>query len=347
MKEGDVLAVAAWVEHSFKNKSSQPCLVRVTLQPGNRDFEEAMLIYYGLQKDGLLSKSGTPKSILDLAIFLELNNSQMNGSGKMAGYFFHAIAQWAVRQGRLDSLRSRHSIKTPLKHAVKVLIPFMMLSFLSLIAFAQSPLSQNTQVEIGLGYARPFLSRGQELIRAQGLRDRQESYFENAEGIRKNVGKYPNLSGYAFTIGFYKPIRKVNGLMLGAVVRNTQTGSQPEDGGYEEAYYFNFISAGAAAKYYPFVANHLFVKGEFGLAAVLTKNRFENSQGAQNFFHQFGIGSAGGLGTGYAFTPFADQSRAIELQAVYQLLSTRVEVNGIGDDRWRFGALQLSVTLIL
>lgn len=135
--------------------------------------------------------------------------------------------------------------------------------------------------------------------------------------------------------------------MLGAVVRNAQTGSQPDDGGYEEAYYFNFITGSAAIKYYPFTSNNLFVKGEFGLASVLTKNRFENSQGEQNFFHQFGIGSAAALGAGYAFTPFADKSKAIELQVVYQQLGTRVEVNGIGDDRWRFGALQLSAIFIL
>jgi hypothetical protein len=32
----------------------------------------------------------------------------------------------------------------------------------------------------------------------------------------------------------------------------------------------------------------------------------------------------------------------INLEANYQFYSTRVEVSGLGDDQWRFGALNLS-----
>ena len=127
--------------------------------------------------------------------------------------------------------------------------------------------------------------------------------------------------------------------MLGALVRNAQTGSTPDKGGYEEAYFFNFITAGVALKYYPFVNHNLFVKSDFGIAAVLTKNRYANGNNEQNFFHQFGVGNALGFEIGYGFKPFNNKSKSIELKTGYQLANTRVEVNGIGDDNWQFGAL--------
>lgn len=213
------------------------------------------------------------------------------------------------------------------------------------LAQAQNPQAQRTQVEVSLGFSLPNLQGGQELNRAQALRANGQSYYADAGGNRRNVGNYPALRGFTFAIAYYKPVPALTGLMLGATVRNTQTGSQPATGGYAEGYYFNFITAGVAAKYYPFTKNNLFVKGDFGLSSVLTKNRFVNSAGEQNFFHQFGIGPGGSLGLGYGFALSGTSQKTIEIQATYQQLSTRVEVNGIGDDPWRFGALSLSAAI--
>lgn len=209
---------------------------------------------------------------------------------------------------------------------------------------AQNPLSQTTQVEVGIGFSSPFLQSGKELMRSQDLRDNQQSYFVDSDGNRKNVGSYSSLKGFSLNIGFYKPIKKVKGLMLGAMVRNAQTGSEPADG-YAEGYFFNFITAGVALKYYPFDKSNFFAKADFGLASVLTKNRFINEAGEQNFFHQFGIGSGGSVGVGYSFLPFKNKSRSIDAQVTYQQLSTRVEVNGIGDDQWKFGSLNFGVAI--
>jgi hypothetical protein len=228
---------------------------------------------------------------------------------------------------------------TPFKIAI---LPIVFFAATSL--HGQNALSQSTQVEVGIGFVMPVLQDGKELSRAQDLRDDQLSYFEDSEGNRKNVGSYSGLKGYSFNIGFYKSLKKVKGLMLGAMVRNAQTGSTPADG-YSEAYFFNFITAGIAFKYYPFEKVNLFAKADFGMAGVLTKNRFINDAGEQNFFHQFGIGSGGSLGVGYSFLPFKNKVRSIDLQMIYQQLSTRVEVNGIGDDQWRFGALTFTVAM--
>lgn len=210
---------------------------------------------------------------------------------------------------------------------------------------AQNLLSQNVQVEIGLGYVSPNFRKGDELMRAYDLRQDGLSYYAGESGRRNSVGNYPSSSGYNITLGYYKPIRQVKGLMLGALVRFAQTGSTPDEGGYEEAYFFNFITIGLAAKYYPFENNNLFLKADFGMAGVLTKNRFLNAASEQNFFHQFGIGTAFGWEAGYALQPFKNKLTAIELKAGYQLASTRVEVNGIGNDQWRFGALSIGASL--
>lgn len=211
---------------------------------------------------------------------------------------------------------------------------------------AQNSLSEYTQVEFGVGYTLPFLNKGIELLRAKELRNKQQSYYSNELGYRNNVGNYTRSAGLNFSISYYKPINILDGLMIGAIVRNSQTASSPEMGGYEESYFFNFITAGIALKYYPFQQNNLFIKSDFGLAAVLTKNRYLNSKNEQDFFHQFGIGSALGIELGYGFTPFKDKTLSLELKSGYQLANTRVEVSNIGDDNWQFGAFYFGTSFI-
>src|SRR6187431_1922292 len=91
-------------------------------------------------------------------------------------------------------------------------IAFVTSIFAGICVNGQNPLSQTTQVEVGIGYATPFLQSGQELTRAGDLRDQGLSYYEDSQGNRKNVGGYSGLKGYSFNIGFFKPFRKTKGL---------------------------------------------------------------------------------------------------------------------------------------
>ncbi|WP_373520967.1 hypothetical protein [Aquiflexum sp.] len=226
-----------------------------------------------------------------------------------------------------------------MKNTFLFIFAFLLISIKS---FGQHPFSQKTQVEFGLGISLPNLNSGQELMRSQELRNQGLSYLANAEGNHNKVGNYPRLFGFNFHVAYYKPLPKTKGLMLGAMVRNTQTGTQPVQGGYEEGYFFNFITAGLAAKFYPTENLPIYLQGDFGISAVLTKNRFLN-MGNQEFFHQFGIGPGGGLGLGYPIRVNNEKGKTLDLQVGYQIIQTRVEVNGIGDDNWRFGALHFSV----
>lgn len=105
---GGKIRVPLGEDHFFKNKTDQVCRIRVTLEPADGNFEDAMLIYYGLQADGLLRKSGTPKNFLDLAIFIYLNNSKMRGFGKIIENIFTLVAKRAIRRGRLAELKAQY-----------------------------------------------------------------------------------------------------------------------------------------------------------------------------------------------------------------------------------------------
>jgi len=209
----------------------------------------------------------------------------------------------------------------------------------------RNPLSTQTQVEVGLGVASPSLNGGSELERSRSLRQNGLSYYQAADGTRRQVGSYSAPIGWSLSTAFYKPIQAIPGLMMGAAFRVSLTGSEPENGGYEEGYFFNYTSVGPAIKYYPFATRNLFFKGEVGLSSVLTKNRFLNSSGQQNFFHQFGIGTSAGIGLGYSITPFANKRKSIDIQAAYQQFGTRVEVDGVGNDQWTFGSLNVGAAV--
>jgi hypothetical protein len=245
-------------------------------------------------------------------------------------------------------------MKTKLMFALALLISLSTSSYsqqknkslISLASQAQNTLSRQTQVEFALGFSSASLQSGNELMRAEELRNQGLSYYQNENGTRRNVGSYAAPSGLTMKIGFYKPIKKINGLMAGLMVRNTLAGTQPSIGGYEEGYFFNFISASPTLKYYPFAKNNFYVNGELGLASVFTKNRFLTDTGLQNYFHQFGIGWAGGMSTGYTLTLFKNKSKAIDLQVHYQFSNTRAEVNGIGDDQWQFSSLHFTVGIL-
>lgn len=211
------------------------------------------------------------------------------------------------------------------------------------LLLAQEPISGRTQVEVGIGLASPYLQRGTELMRSRELREEQQSYFERSDGTRRHVGNYSPLVGFSVHIGFHRSLGSVDGLMLGAVARTTLTGSQPSSGGYAEGYFFNTVTMGASTRYYPLEGRNLFLRGEAGVGAVLTKDRFINDSGTQSYFHQFGIGPSATAGIGYSLTPFRDRTRVLDLQALYQQMATRVEVDGIGDDLWSSGTLQVVV----
>jgi quercetin dioxygenase-like cupin family protein len=108
LKKGDRVTIEPNEKHYFHNISKDDCLIKVSVSPGNRNFENALLISKGLAKDGLASASGTPKRLADLALFVHLNNSKMVGLQKIASPLFKYLATKAIKNGRLKELELKY-----------------------------------------------------------------------------------------------------------------------------------------------------------------------------------------------------------------------------------------------
>ena len=104
LKQGDTATIEPNEKHYFHNVSNAECVINVTLSPGNKNFENSLLIYKGLAKDGLASAAGTPKKFSDLVVFVYLNNSRMVGFQKIAEPVFNFFAKAAIKKGHLNEL---------------------------------------------------------------------------------------------------------------------------------------------------------------------------------------------------------------------------------------------------
>jgi quercetin dioxygenase-like cupin family protein len=112
LKQGEKATITPREKHYFHNISQGECIVAVTVNPGNENFEHALLISKGLAMDGFASPAGTPKKLSDLALFVYLNNSKMVGLQKIAGPIFNYIAKAAIRKGRLAELTQKYCKET-------------------------------------------------------------------------------------------------------------------------------------------------------------------------------------------------------------------------------------------
>lgn len=111
MRKGDIATIEPNEQHYFHNISNDDCLIKVTIRPGNRNFEKSLLILKGLMKEGLATGSGVPRKLSDLALFIYLNNSRMVGLQKIAEPFFNHLARRAIKTGRLRELELRYGSK--------------------------------------------------------------------------------------------------------------------------------------------------------------------------------------------------------------------------------------------
>jgi quercetin dioxygenase-like cupin family protein len=108
LKQGDITTIQPNEKHCYHNTSTEECIVKATLNPGNKNFEYSLFILKGLAKDGLASEAGTPKKLSDLALFIYLNNSKMVGLQKIAEPVFNYIAKIAIQRGRLNELIEKY-----------------------------------------------------------------------------------------------------------------------------------------------------------------------------------------------------------------------------------------------
>ena len=108
LKEGETATIPPNEKHYYHNISNEECIITVTINPGNKNFENALLILKGLAKDGLAGKAGTPKKFSDLVLFVYLSNSRMTGFQKAAEPVFNFFAKAAIRKGHLAKLIQKY-----------------------------------------------------------------------------------------------------------------------------------------------------------------------------------------------------------------------------------------------
>jgi quercetin dioxygenase-like cupin family protein len=108
LKQGDTATIHPKEKHYFYNISEKECVIKVTISPNNKNFQNSLLIYRGLANDGLASVAGTPKKLTDLALFVYLNNSRMVGPQKIAEPLFNYLAKKAIKNGRLKELKLKY-----------------------------------------------------------------------------------------------------------------------------------------------------------------------------------------------------------------------------------------------
>jgi quercetin dioxygenase-like cupin family protein len=106
--KGDTATIEPNEKHFYHNISREECIITVTLDPGNKNFEDSLFILKGLAEDGLASEAGTPRKFTDLVLFVYLSNSRMVGFQKIAEPIFNFFAKAAIRNGQLNELIQRY-----------------------------------------------------------------------------------------------------------------------------------------------------------------------------------------------------------------------------------------------
>jgi quercetin dioxygenase-like cupin family protein len=108
LKEGESATINRNEKHYYHNVSDKECVVVTTIEPGNKNFENALFILRGLANDSLASSAGTPGKFMDLVLFVYLSNSKMIGFQKIAEPIFAFFAKMAIRKGRLNELLEKY-----------------------------------------------------------------------------------------------------------------------------------------------------------------------------------------------------------------------------------------------
>lgn len=108
LTQGDTATINPKEKHYYHNVSDEECIIKVTIAPGNKNFENSLFILKGLAKDGLASTAGTPRKFSDLVLFVYLSNSRMVGFQKIAEPVFNFFAKAAIKKGHLNELIQKY-----------------------------------------------------------------------------------------------------------------------------------------------------------------------------------------------------------------------------------------------
>jgi mannose-6-phosphate isomerase-like protein (cupin superfamily) len=110
LKPGESYTVAPGELHTFTNPTEKPVTFLVELRPGHSGFEQALMIGYGLARDGLANAKGLPKSLTHTALLVEMSDSNLPGALSLLRPLLRYLAAQARHRGLDRELIARYSI---------------------------------------------------------------------------------------------------------------------------------------------------------------------------------------------------------------------------------------------
>ena len=108
LRPGETVTVPKGVTHRFFNDTAQNIRFRIEIAPGNRDFEDGLIILYGLANDGLTNNKSVPKNLAHLGLVSELGDLNLPFPMSLLHIILQPITARARKQGVLDDLRRRY-----------------------------------------------------------------------------------------------------------------------------------------------------------------------------------------------------------------------------------------------
>jgi len=108
LKPGQSAVVPVMALHRWYNIGQEAALVRVELRPGSSGFERSIQIAYGLASDGFMNKQGLPKSLVHMALLVDLSDTNVPGVFSVIAPLLRMIAKHARRNGIERNLIERY-----------------------------------------------------------------------------------------------------------------------------------------------------------------------------------------------------------------------------------------------
>lgn len=99
LKPGESISVPPGTPHHFFNDTGNPIICNVKFTPGHSGFEKGIAILYGLAGDGKTNAKGFPKSIVHLALIVNLTDSRPTGFLGLLTPLFDWLAKRARKKG--------------------------------------------------------------------------------------------------------------------------------------------------------------------------------------------------------------------------------------------------------
>jgi quercetin dioxygenase-like cupin family protein len=96
--------------HRWYNTAEETALVRVELRPGSPGFERSLQIAYGLARDGLTNKQGLPRSMVHMALLVQLSDTNVPGLFSALVPILRLLAKRARRTGIERDLLERYQL---------------------------------------------------------------------------------------------------------------------------------------------------------------------------------------------------------------------------------------------